>query len=154
MVTKLQAAELARRAGAEVVIAKGSDADVLIRITDGEQVGTRFQPAATALESRKRFILAGGQAIGSLYIDQGAFEAINKGGSLLPVGLVRVEGEFQRGDTVSVLEPGGKEIAKGLSNYASNDMGKISGKRSDQIEKILGFAYGEEVIHRNNMVLL
>ncbi len=154
MVTKLQAAELARRSGAEVVIARGSDADVLIRISDGDQVGTRFQPAATTLEGRKRYILAGGHVIGGLHIDQGAFEAIKKGGSLLPVGLVQVEGEFKRGDTVGVIEPGGKEIAKGLSNYASSDLEKISGKRSDQIENILGFAYGEEVIHRNNMVLL
>jgi glutamate 5-kinase len=81
-------------------------------------------------------------------------EAIRKGGSLLPVGMVRVEGEFQRGDTVRVLEPSGKEIARGLTNYSAIDLGKISGKRSDRIENILGFAYGEEVIHRDNMVLL
>lgn len=154
MVTKLQAAELARRAGAEVIIAQGSETDILVRITAGDQVGTRLQPAGTALESRKRFILAGRQVIGALHIDQGAFEAIKKGGSLLPVGVIQVNGDFQRGDTVGVIEPGGMEIAKGLSNYASGDLMKISGKRSDQIENTLGFVYGEEVIHRNNMVLL
>jgi len=73
---------------------------------------------------------------------------------LLPVGIIQVAGEFQRGDTVGVFEPSGKEIAKGLSNYAASDLDEIRGKRSDQIEKLLGFAYGEEVIHRNNMVLL
>jgi glutamate 5-kinase len=154
MVTKLQAAELARRAGAEVIIAHGSDTDVLVRIATGDQVGTRFRPAGTALESRKRFILAGRKVIGALHIDLGAFEAIKKGGSLLPVGVIQVDGDFQRGDTVGVIEPGGKEIAKGLSNYASGDLIKIGGKRSDQIENTLGFVYGEEVIHRNNMVLL
>ena len=154
MVTKLQAAELARRSGAKVVIAQGSEPDVLVRVAAGEQVGTHFQPSGTALESRKRFILAGGQAIGVLHIDQGAYLAIRKGGSLLPVGIVMVEGEFRRGDTVGVFEPSGKEIAKGLSNYSSSDSDEIRGKRSDQIEKLLGFAYGEEVIHRNNMVLL
>ena len=154
MVTKLQAAELARRSGAKVVIAQGGEPDVLVRVAAGEQVGTHFQPSGTTLESRKRFILAGGQAIGALHIDQGAFTAIQEGGSLLPVGIVQVEGEFRRGDTVGVFGPSGKEIAKGLSNYASNDLDEIRGKRSDQIEKLLGFAYGEEVIHRNNMVLL
>jgi glutamate 5-kinase len=154
MVTKLQAADLARRSGAKVVIARGSDPDIILRITEGDLVGTRFQPAATALESRKRYILAGGRAVGALHVDQGAVEAMKKGGSLLPVGMSQVEGEFQRGDTVRVLDPSGKEIARGLTNYASIDLLKISGKRSDRIEKILGFAYGEEVIHRNNMVLL
>jgi glutamate 5-kinase len=154
MVTKLQAADLARRSGAKVVIARGSDEDILIRIADGDQVGTHFQPAATALESRKRYILAGGQAVGAIQVDHGAVEAIRKGGSLLPVGMTQVEGEFKRGDTVRVVESSGKEIARGLTNYASIDLTKICGKRSDLIENILGFAYGEEVIHRNNMVLL
>jgi glutamate 5-kinase len=154
MVTKLEAADLARRSGAKVVIARGSDADILIRIADGDQAGTRFLPSGTVLESRKRYILAGGQAVGSLSVDQGAVAAIEKGSSLLPVGLVLVEGDFQRGDTVRVVSPSGKEIARGLTNYASTDLGKILGKQSDRIENILGFAYGEEVIHRNNMVLL
>lgn len=154
MVTKLQAADLARRSGAEVVIASGSDEEVLNRVAEGAPVGTRFKPAATALESRKRFILAGGQVAGGVHIDQGAFAAIQKGGSLLPVGIVQVKSEFQRGDTVSVFEPSGKEIARGLSNYASSDLEVILGKRSDQIEGLLGYGYGEEVIHRNNMVLL
>ena len=92
--------------------------------------------------------------MGTLHVDQGAVEAISKGGSLLPVGMLQIEGEFRRGDTVRVVEPSGKEIARGLSNYAAIDLGKISGKHSDRIESILGFAYGEEVIHRNNMVLL
>ena len=154
MLTKLQAAEMARRSGAQVIIARGSDADVLVRIAGGEQLGTRFHPSATALESRKRFILAGGQTVGKLHIDQGAYQAILKGSSLLPVGLVHIEGDFHRGDTVGVFAPGGKEIARGLTNYAASDLGKIIGKHSDQIEKTIGFGYGEEVIHRNNMVLL
>lgn len=154
MVTKLEAADLARRSGAQVVIGRGSDKDILIRIAEGDQVGTHFPPSGTVLESRKRYILAGGQAVGSLIVDQGAVAAIEKGGSLLPVGLVLIEGDFTRGDAVRIMSPAGKEVARGLTNYASSDLGKILGKQSDRIEKILGFAYGEEVIHRNNMVLL
>jgi glutamate 5-kinase len=154
MLTKLQAADLARRSGAEVVIARGSEADVLLRISEGEQIGTHFKPAATALESRKRFILAGGQAIGSLQIDQGAYEAIKSGGSLLPVGVVKVEGDFGRGDTVGIIDSTGREIAKGFSNYAAADLIRIRGMRSDQIEQTLGYVYGEEAVHRNNLVLL
>jgi glutamate 5-kinase len=108
----------------------------------------------TAVESRKRYILSGGQAAGVLVIDDGAVSALQQGGSLLPVGLSRVEGTFERGDSVRIIGQSGREIARGLVNYASADLLKIRGEKSDNIEKILGFAYGDEVIHRNNMVLL
>jgi glutamate 5-kinase len=154
MITKLQAADLARRSGATVVIARGSDADVLVRIANGETVGTCFQSVATAVESRKRYILAGGAAGGVITVDEGAERALRSGRSLLPVGVVGVEGAFERGDTVRVSDPAGREVARGLVNYASVDLARLVGQRSEAIERILGFAYGEEVIHRNNLVLL
>ena len=154
MVTKLQAADLARRSGSTVVIAKGSDPDVLLNLADGESIGTRFHPVTTAIESRKRYILAGDRATGALVVDNGAVQALRQGGSLLPVGLRKIEGTFERGDSVRIVEQSGREIARGLVNYASIDLVKICGEKSDNIEKTLGFAYGDEVIHRNNMVLL
>jgi glutamate 5-kinase len=154
MVTKLQAADLARRSGATVVIARGGDPDIILRLTEGEHIGTRFHPVATAVESRKRYLLAGKQANGIISVDEGAVQALRSGGSLLPVGVLNFEGTFERGDTVRVAGPSGREVARGLVNYASVDLYRIIGHRSEEIEKVLGFAYGDEVIHRNNMVLL
>ena len=154
MITKLQAADLARRSGAAVFIARGSDPDVLPRVVNGEALGTRFLPIATAIEGRKRFMLTGGRARDRLVVDNGAGQALRAGGSLLPVGVTAVEGGFERGDTVRVLDQQGREIARGLVNYSAAELARICGRHSSEIEKILGFVYGEEVIHRNNMVLL
>jgi len=154
MVTKLQAADLARRSGAMVVITQGGLPTVLPRLAAGEALGTRFQPLNSAGDSRKRYFLAGGRSAGKLTVDEGATRALHNGGSLLPVGVHHLEGRFERGDTVRVLDSSGREIARGLVNYSCTDMERILGKRSDQIETILGFAYGDEVIHRDNMVLL
>jgi glutamate 5-kinase len=154
MVTKLQAADLARRAGAMVVIASGSEPEILLRLTAGEKIGTRFYPVSTAIESRKRFILANRRSPGLVVVDDGAVQALRRGGSLLPVGVVSVQGKFERGDTVRVAALDGHEIARGLINYASVDLERIRGEQSEAIERILGFFYGDEVIHRNNMVLL
>ncbi len=154
MVTKLQAADLARRSGALVVITQGGLPDVLPRLAAGEELGTRFPPLAPAGDSRKRYFLTGGRSAGKLTVDDGAARALHKGGSLLPVGVRHLEGRFERGDTVRVLDPTGREIARGLVNYACTDLERILGVQSDQIEAILGYAYGDEVIHRDNMVLL
>jgi glutamate 5-kinase len=154
MLTKLQAADLARRSGTTVIIASGETGDVLLRATDGQSVGTRFLPVATSVESRKRYILAGGRAAGSVTLDPGAVNALARGSSLLPVGVKSVAGTFERGDSIRVLEPGGKEIARGITNYGSTDLARIIGKRSDEIEPILGFNFGDEVIHRNDLVIL
>jgi glutamate 5-kinase len=154
MFTKLQAAELARRSGCRVVIARGSDPDIVLRLADGERAGTHFSPVATALESRQRYILAGGHASGRITIDEGAVQALRGGGSLLPVGVRAVSGPFERGDSVRVLDLAGRELARGLVNYPSEDLERIRGRHSGEIEQILGFVYGDEVIHRNNLVLL
>jgi glutamate 5-kinase len=154
MITKLQAADLARRSGARVVIARGGDPDVILRIASGESLGTRFLPVSSSIESRKRFILAGGMTSGIVKVDLGAEQALHNGRSLLPVGVVGIDGQFERGDAVRITDVSGREIGRGLTNYAAPDLTRICGRRSDEIENILGFAYGDEVIHRSNMVLL
>jgi glutamate 5-kinase len=154
MWTKLQAADLARRSGSKVIIANGSESNVILRLVAGEEIGTHFLPVSSALEGRKRYILTGNNAQGVLVVDSGAVEALRERGSLLPVGVVSVTGEFDRGDAVRVADQDGNEIARGLVNYNATDLKNIFGKQSSQIETILGFAYGDEVIHRNNMVLL
>jgi glutamate 5-kinase len=154
MVTKLQAADLARRCGSTCLIANGSTPDVLIRLVNGEKLGTRFTPVASAVESRKRYILSARRAPGFLGVDEGAARALRSGGSLLPVGLVTVSGAFERGDTVRVLDPAEKEIARGIVNYPSRDLSQLTRRRSEEIEAILGYNFGDEIIHRNNLVVL
>lgn len=154
MSSKLSAANIARRSGAAVIIAQGSQKNVLSRLVGGEALGTRFTPTDSALNSRKRYILTGGVVAGNLAVDRGALKALHSGGSLLPVGVRFIEGHFERGDTVSVLDPDGREVARGLISYSSGELTQIMGSQSDQIEPTLGFTYGDEVIHRNNMVLL
>jgi glutamate 5-kinase len=154
MATKLLAADLARRSGTTVVIAGGKETDVLLRVAARKAVGTRLTPVVTKLESRKRYILAGRNTAGMLVIDDGAVHALAQGGSLLPVGVIRVEGDFERGDTVRVSASAGKEIAVGLVNYPAKDLTSLCRRQSSEIESILGYTLGDEVIHRNNMFLL
>ncbi len=154
MSTKLQAADLARRSGSTVVIARGGETEVIARLARGEALGTRFLPVTSIHESRKRYIFAGGQAVGKVCVDEGAVRALRRGGSLLPVGVVGVEGHFERGDTIRVVNPMNEEVARGLVNYAAEDTRQILGRQSDEIEEILGYGYGDELIHRNDMVLL
>jgi len=154
MLTKLHAADLARRAGTAVAIARGDEADVVLRLVAGEALGTGFTPVANTMEGRKRYILAGKGSHGVITIDSGAGRALRRGGSLLPVGIVAVEGDFDRGDTVRVIHTNGKEVAVGLCNYSARDVSSFMGRRSAEIEGILGFTYGDEVVHHNNMILL
>lgn len=154
MITKIQAAQLAQRSGVTAIIASGSEPDVLARIVAGEPVGTRFEPVITHLESRKRWLLAD-KPQGVVHIDAGAARVLLSGGaSLLPVGVTAIEKHFERGATLAVFSPDGKEIAHGLSNYNSSDLRKLCGAKSDRIIEILGYSYGDSVIHRNNMVLI
>jgi glutamate 5-kinase len=154
MKTKLQAVELARRSGVTCVIAHGTEPNILLRIAEGEKLGTRFLPIATSMESRKRYILSARQAPGQLNVDDGAAKALRKGGSLLPVGVTAVNGRFHRGDTVRVIMSDGIEIARGIVNYDSRDLARIIRRPSDEIESILGHHFGDEVIHHNDLVLL
>lgn len=154
MLTKIQAADLARRSGTACVIANGKTQDVLLRLAAGEAIGTRFEPVVSAVEARKRYILSARRAPGLLTVDEGAARAMQRGGSLLAVGVTAINGKFERSDVVRVADSTGSELARGISNYASDDLARILRHRSDEIEAILGYHYGDEVIHRNDLVLL
>ena len=160
MITKLDAAVVARRAGVEVVIADGGEPNVVERLMRGEALGTRIRALDTPPHNRERWILAGVVNSGSILVDAGAARALRyEGGSLLPAGITEVQGAFDRGDTVSIVEaPGGNgihgEIARGIARYPSTDLKEIKGCQSDRIEEILGYTYGSVAVHRNDMVLL
>jgi glutamate 5-kinase len=155
MATKLQAADVARRSGADVIIAAGSIPDVISRLVAGESLGTRFPALETPLESRKRWILAGPSPSGFLRVDQGAMQALRvRGKSLLPAGIVEVEGQFERGDTIRILGPNQEPVARGIVRYPSADLARIAGLRSDEIAGRLGYDYGAVAVHRNDLILI
>lgn len=155
MRTKIQAADLATRAGTAVVIAAGAEPDVILRVAGGELIGTRFVAAASHLDSRKRWILAETARQSRLVVDAGAVAALlGQGRSLLPAGVAAVEGDFDRGQTVRIYAPDGREIARGLTQYRAADVRAIRGLRSAQIAETLGYEYGPEVVHRDDMVVL
>lgn len=155
MATKLQAADIARRAGIEVIIAAGSAENVVFDSLSDTPQGTRFLPLPEALENRKRWILAGPAATGNIVIDAGAVNAvIGKGSSLLAKGVVKVSGRFARGEVVRVTTKDGALVAKGICGYSDTDLAKIAGKHSKEIADILGYDYGAEVLHRDDMVVI
>jgi len=154
MLTKVQAARLATESGVSVVVAGGTTENVLVRAVTGEPVGTRFPSNRTRMESRKRWILAGLAGRAAAHIDAGAVSALGRGRSLLSAGVVTVTGRFDRGDSVNIVGPEGKAIGCGVANYSAADLERIKGCRSAEITKILGYHFGDEVIHRNNVVML
>jgi glutamate 5-kinase len=155
MLTKIEAARLATASGVAVIIAGGRENEVITRLARGEAIGTRFVPAASKLESRERWMLAGLCTKGRLLIDDGAAAALTEQNkSLLPAGVKEVRGEWERGDIVDVCNMGGVRIATGITNYSSKDAASLKGVRSGQITQHLGYDYGAEMIHRNNMVLI
>jgi len=155
MVTKLQAAKLATGGGSDVFIAPGHERGVLARIARGEHIGT-YMPARTSrMESRKRWMLSGLATKGCIVVDAGAGKALlEQKRSLLPAGVREVQGPFKRGDAVSICLLEGPPIACGITNYGDEELSAIRGLRSDRIEGALGYHYGSEVVHRNNLVLL
>lgn len=155
MQTKIQAAEIATHSGIGMRIVSGAEPDVLIRLAQGEALGTWFVPRIQRLEARKRWILAETVSNSRLLVDTGAREALlSKGKSLLAAGIIQVEGDFDKGQTVRIYDQQGLELARGLSRYNSEELRQIQGHKSDEIQSILGFSYGAEVIHRNDMVRL
>jgi glutamate 5-kinase len=154
MLTKLEAARLARNSGATVLVAAGNEPDAILRAANGTLNGTTFLPVRSALESRKRYIVSGWDKHSRLVVDAGAVRALQKGSSLLPVGVRSCVGEFERGDTVAVCTLDGKEIARGLVNYSHNETRKILGEQSNHIANVLGYDYGDELIHRDHLVLM
>lgn len=154
MITKVLAAKRAARSGAHTVIASGREPDVLIRLARGERVGTELVAAVPVLTARKQWLADHLQLKGRIVIDAGAERALRAGGkSLLPIGVVEVQGEFARGDVIACLATDGREVARGLVNYSSAETRLIARRPSSEIESILGFIEEPELIHRDNLVL-
>ena len=154
MATKLRAAQVATQAGVDVVIANGREPDALIASANGEQRGTSFPAPGDRIESRKRWILAHISREGHIVVDAGAASALRgHGRSLLPAGIAAVTGTFERGDAVEIRDPAGNRVAVGTTNYASGELARIRGLHSDRIAETLGYDFGDEAIHRDNLVI-
>lgn len=157
MPTKIEAARLVTTSGITMVMCHGKAENAVVRAVTGESIGTRFQPASEKLESRKRWMLSRvkDSRWGEIVVDDGAAQALREQSvSLLPAGVKDVKGDFQRGDIIYIVQQYRQRIACGIANYTSSDILKIQGFRSDRIQEILGYHYGQEVVHRNNLVLL
>lgn len=155
MITKLKAARLAARSGAHTVIANGSDPRILRRVLGGETVGTLLAASVSPLDARKRWIAGQQRVKGRLTLDAGAVNALkNRGVSLLPVGVVAVDGSFSRGEVVACQDQEGLVIAQGLTNYSSTETRKMLGAGSGDIVERLGYSLEPEIIHRDNLVVL
>lgn len=155
MQTKIQAAEIGTNSGIPVVIGNGRKRDFLKTVLEGKEAGTLFLPTRTKPSARKRWIAYAQLPQGEVIVDEGAKEAmVKKGGSLLPAGILEVKGEFEAGDTVSVRDREGREIARGITYYSSREIEKIKGLKSYEVGEVLGYKYYDEVIHRDNLVLV
>lgn len=155
MVTKIQAARSAARAGIATVIAHGHIPDIILKIMAGEEVGTLFLPEGDPLTKRKHWIAFVLRPKGAIGVDEGAVAAVlKKGKSLLASGIASVSGKFGVGDAVEIMDSGGQVFARGLTNYSSQELGKIKGLKSAAIEAELGYKYFDEVVHRDNLVVL
>lgn len=156
MASKLDAAELATTSGTPMIIASGRTTDVLQRICNGESIGTRFPAAISKIEAKKRWLMTGiTDSQGAVVVDSGAVAALqDRGRSLLAAGIVRVAGKFSRGDIIKVEDASRQLVACGLAAYSSDDVDKIKGRKSGEVQELLGHYFGMEVVHRNNMVLV
>ena len=154
MATKLAAARIATSSGVTMVITQGKQPQNILKILDGEALGTKFEPQLQTDNARKRWIAYGLIPMGKLYLDDGAVKAITQGRkSLLPAGITEVEGEFTAGDAVQLCDRTYREIARGLVNYSSQELDKVKGLRSADIARILGYNASDTAIHRDNLVI-
>jgi glutamate 5-kinase len=154
MATKIQAARIATKAGVRTVIANGRNAANIIDIIQGQGVGTVFEPQPRPFNARQRWLAHGVVPTGLLYLDDGAVQAVRDGGkSLLPAGILHVEGEFDPQDAVKLCDRQGQEIARGLVNYGSDELKQIRGHKTEAIAEILGYSGSETIVHRDNLVL-
>ena len=155
MQTKLEAARLAARSGCDTVIAGGRNDDILLKISRGDKVGTLLSADQTPIAARKQWLVGQLQVKGSLFLDDGASKVLKQQGrSLLAVGVTDIKGSFTRGELVSCMDSNGEEIARGLINYNSDETQLIKGKSTDKIAQILGYCEDDELIHRDNMVVV
>jgi len=154
MITKVLAAKRAARSGADTVIAWGREPDVLLRLCAGEAIGTYLEATTAKLAARKQWMADHLQLRGAVIVDDGAQRKLrNDGKSLLPIGVLSVIGEFQRGEVIAVRSADGCEIARGLANYSAAETRVIAQKPSSQIDSLLGYSNGSELVHRDNLVL-
>jgi glutamate 5-kinase len=155
MFTKVLAAKRAARSGANTVIANGKEEDVLRRLAAGERIGTQLLASTEVLTARKQWLADHLQVRGKVRIDDGAIRAlVAEGKSLLPIGVVEVLGDFDRGDVIACIDGGGREVARGLTNYGAEQARRIARRASSEIEAVLGFVEERELIHRDNLVVL
>lgn len=155
MVTKIKAAKVVTDSGTPLIIANGRREDVLIKIVDCKEVGTLFIPKLNKMAAKKRWIAFSTRSKGWIVVDSGAKQALfERKKSLLPSGIIDVEGEFEAGDIISIKDDKGKEFARGLVNYSSQEVQRIKGTRSQGIEARLGYKYYDEVIHRDNLAIV
>jgi len=155
MITKVTAARLAARSGACTVIANGREEDILIRLAAGAEIGTLLLPEKQPVAARKQWLAGQLKAKGQLVIDEGAVRVLESSGrSLLPVGVIAVNGNFDRGDVVTIVDGQGREVARGLVNYDSKEASQLQGCSSDRIAELLGYAGEQEMVHRDNMVMI
>jgi len=153
MQTKILAAERAARSGTHTVIASGREPDVLLRLHRGESIGTRLQATQQKLVAHKMWLANQLKVCGTVRVDKGAFEKLQQGDcSLLPIGVTGIEGEFRRGELVSICSADGQEIARGLVNYNATEAARLAGCRSDKIKERLGYVNEPELVNRDNMV--
>jgi glutamate 5-kinase len=153
MQTKIAAAKIAVGAGCHLCIAKGASQHPLKRIEEGARC-TWFVPSSTPVATRKQWIAGTLKPAGAIAVDDGAVRALLSGKSLLPAGVTRALGRFERGDTVSIIGPDGNEVARGICAYSDSDAARIIGRKSAEIEKVLGFRGRDEIVHRDDLVLL
>lgn len=154
MITKIRAAQRAARSGAHTAIVSGHEKDALLRICDGESIGTLLYATDSPLAARKQWLADHLQLAGSLVLDDGAIRALRDGRSLLPIGVVTVEGEFERGAAVACRTSDGHEVARGLVNYSCSEARRIARHGTEEIEQLLGYIEEVELIHRDNLVVL
>lgn len=154
MITKILAAKRAAGSGASTVIAWGREKDVLLRLTRGESIGTLLVANTHKMQARKQWIADHLQLRGSVTVDAGAVSKLrDEGKSLLPIGMITVEGDFSRGEVIAVRDENGAEVARGLASYASAEARLLCRKSSSEIEALLGYSAGPEMMHRDNMVV-
>jgi glutamate 5-kinase len=154
MTTKLEAAQAAARGGAATVVCNGRSENAIVRAANGDSIGTLFR-SGNRIASRKHWLAFTTRTRGEVVIDAGAVRAIEKGGkSLLAVGIEAVRGTFGIGDSIACMDADGREVARGLTSYASDDLGRIAGVETGRIIQVLGYSNGDEVIHRDDLVVL
>tara|TARA_B100000029_G_scaffold503103_1_gene579484 strand:+ start:161 stop:1258 length:1098 start_codon:yes stop_codon:yes gene_type:complete len=153
MQTKLQAAKICMNAGCYMSIANGNHSNPITKLLK-DNLCTWFLPKVSSLHAREKWIVSSLGSNGKIFIDDGALKALGNGKSLLPAGIVKIEGDFQKGDNILIVDKSGKDCARGLTSFSAQEINKIKGLKSDQIEKILGYSSKSEIVHKDDMVTI